>query len=80
MYCGMYDCMTSKRKIRRVTANLPADLLQEACRVSGVGVTETLTQGLSLIKRRGALAKASRLRGRLILDIDLETSRERPRR
>ena len=77
MYRGMYRNMTSKREIRRVTANLPADLLRDACRVSGAGVTETLTQGLSLVKRGAALAKASRLRGRLKLDIDLETSRER---
>jgi len=72
--------MNHKRKIRRVTANLPADLLEEACQVSGAGVTETLTQGLAMVKRGAALAKAARLRGRLKLDIDLEVSRERPRR
>ena len=76
----MYGGMTKKRKIRRVTANLPADLLEEACQVSGAGVTETLTQGLSLVKRRAALTKASPLRGRLKLDLDLQVSRERPRR
>ena len=80
MHYDMYVDMNEKRKIRRVTANLPADLLEEACRVSGAGVTETLTQGLSLVKRGAALAKASRLRGRLNLDIDLQVSRERPRR
>ena len=72
--------MTNKRKTRRITANLPADLLEEACHVSGAGVTETLTQGLCLIKRGAALAKAHRLRGRLKLDIDLQVSRERARR
>jgi len=80
MHYDMYVRMNDKRKIRRVTANLPADLLEEACQVSGAGVTETLTQGLSLVKRGAALAKASRLRGRLKLDIDLQVSRERPRR
>ena len=78
----MYACMPQKHKhtIRRVTSNLPADLLEEACRVSGAGVTETLTQGLCLVKRGAALTKASRLRGRLKLDVDLRVSRERPRR
>ncbi len=80
MYRGMYIHMVNKRQIRRVTANLPADLLKDACQVSGAGVTETLTQGLSLVKRGAALGKASRLRGRLKLDIDLQISRERPRR
>ena len=76
----MYAGMTQKREIRRVTVNLPADLLKEARHVSGAGVTETLKQGLSLLKRGAALTKASRLRGRLKLDVDLRVSRERPRR
>jgi hypothetical protein len=65
---------------RRVTANLPIELLEQACRVSGRGITETLVAGLTLIKRTGAARKAARLRGRLHLDVDLETSRERARR
>ena len=55
-------------------------LLKEACQVSGAGITETLVQGLTLVKRAGAVSKAARLRGRLKLDIDLEASRERARR
>ncbi len=73
----MYAGMTQKHGIRRVTANLPVGLLEEARRVSGAGVTETLKQGLSLITRGAALTKASRLRGRLKLDVDLQVSRER---
>ena len=65
---------------RRVTANLPVDLLDEACRATGRGITETLVTGLSLVKRTAAAAKAKQLRGRLKLDVDLEVSRERPRR
>ncbi len=72
--------MPPKHKTRRITANLPAELLEEACQVSGAGVTETITQGLCLVKRGAALAKASRLRGRLKLDLDLQISRERPGR
>ena len=73
----MYAGMTQKHEIRRVTANLPAGLLEEARRVSGAGVAETLKQGLSLITRGAALTKASRLRGRLKLEVDLQVSRER---
>ena len=65
---------------RRVTANLPIDLLDGACRVTGKGITETLVTGLALVKRSAAAQKASRLRGRLHLDVDLEASRERSRR
>ena len=65
---------------RRVTANLPIELLDDACRVTGRGITETLVAGLSLVKRTAAARKAARLRGRLRLDVDLEVSRERARR
>jgi hypothetical protein len=62
---------------RRVTANLPIQLLEEACQTSGKGITETLVEGLELVRRRAAASKAKALRGRLHLDIDVETSRER---
>jgi hypothetical protein len=65
---------------RRVTANLPVELLQDARKVTGAGITETLVAGLTLVKRTAAARKAARLRGRLHLEIDLEASRERARR
>lgn len=65
---------------RRVTANLPVDLLERARRVTGEGITETLIRGLELVRRSAAAEKAARLKGRLQLVIDLETSRERARR
>lgn len=66
--------------VKRVTVNLPAELLSEAERVTGKGITETLVEGLRLVARRRAYAKAIALRGKLDLDIDLGASRERPRR
>jgi hypothetical protein len=65
---------------RRVTANLPIELLEQATRASGKGITETLVAGLTLVKRSGAARKAKALRGRIRLDVDLEISRERARR
>ena len=62
-----------------MTANLPIDLLQEARKVTGTSITETLVAGLTLVKRTAAARKAARLRGRLHLEIDLEASRERAR-
>src|ERR1700680_4346492 len=62
---------------KRVTANLPADLLQGAMAVTGQGITATLVEGLKLVRRSGALEKALRLRGKIQLDVDLEDSRER---
>lgn len=65
---------------RRVTANLPIELLDEACKVTGRGITETLVEGLERVRRSRAVEKARRLRGKLILDVDLGVSRERARR
>jgi len=65
---------------RRITANLPADLLDEAMRVTGKGITETLIEGLVRVRRSRAYRRAMALRGRMALDIDIEESRERRRR
>ena len=65
---------------KRITANLPDTLLEEATAVTGKGITETLIAGLELIRRSRAHAKATTLRGKIHLDIDLESSRERDRR
>ncbi|HEY3122603.1 MAG TPA: hypothetical protein VGK70_00900 [Thermoanaerobaculia bacterium] len=65
---------------RRVTANLPSDLLDDAMGVTGKGITETLVTGLRLVRRTRAYRKAMALRGKVHLKIDLDESRERSRR
>lgn len=67
-------------KLRRITANLPSDLVQQAITVTGSTLTETLIAGLELIQRRGAYRKAQALKGKLKLDVDLKVSRERSHR
>lgn len=66
--------------VRRVTANLPSELLDDACRATGKGLTETLVEGLRMVRRVSAVKKARKLRGKLKLDLDLTVSRERARR
>ncbi|HWZ88878.1 MAG TPA: hypothetical protein VNW92_08505 [Polyangiaceae bacterium] len=63
--------------IKRVTVNLPAQLLNEAEQVSGRGITDTIVLGLQLLARRRAYAKAIALKGKLNLTIDVDSSRER---
>ncbi len=63
--------------LKRITANLPEDLLSDAMAVTGEGITGTLVQGLALIRRTRAFHKAMALRGKLQLEVDLEESRER---
>ena len=65
---------------KRITANLPKDLLEDAMKVTQKGITETLVEGLRQVRRQSAYEKAMALRGKIKLDIDLEESRERRRR
>ncbi len=70
--------MTGKAK--RITANLPEDLLADAMDTTGKGITDTLVEGLRLVRRARAYEKALALRGKIDLKVDLEESRERRHR
>lgn len=67
-------------KIKRITANIPEVLLKEATAITGATLTETLIQGLKLVKRAAAYEKAKALKGKLNLEIDVDVSRERTHR
>lgn len=70
----------ASRAIKRVTVNLPRDLLKDAGQVTGTGTTETIVQGLQLLARRRAYTKAMALKGKLDIRIDLDAARERTHR
>ena len=65
---------------RKITANIPADLLKEAQEVTKAGITETLVAGLKVLRRSRAWQKFQDLKGKMQLKIDLDLARERPRR
>lgn len=65
---------------RRITANLPGELLDQAMQTTGRGITDTLIEGLERVRRADAYRKAMALKGRVRVAIDLEVSRERRRR
>ena len=65
---------------RRITANLPADLLDAAQKATGKGITETLVEGLEQIRRRRAMERVLALKGKVRLKIDIDELRGRGRR
>ena len=65
---------------RRVTANLPAELLDAAQDVTGKGITETLIEGLEQVRRRKFYEQVMRYRGKLKLVVDTDKTRGRHRR
>lgn len=72
--------ITVMSRARRITANLPGSLLEDAMEVTGEGITDTIIAGLEMVRRRRAYTKAMALRGKIDLAIDLEESRERGHR
>ena len=70
--------MPKKSTQRRVTINLPSDLLKDAQKAAAQpSITETIIEGLSILRQRNAVAMAQKLIGKVHLDIDLKVSRER---
>ena len=67
-------------RAKRITANLPEELLNDAMKVTRKGITETLVEGLRLVRGARTYEKAMALRGKVRLDVDVEGSRERDRR
>ena len=53
------------REPRKITVEIPADLLAKAQRASGGGVTETVRTGLQLLAASETYARLRRLRGKV---------------
>jgi hypothetical protein len=50
---------------RKITIEVPADLLEKAQRASGTGITQTVRTGLQLVAASHAYAQLRRLRGKV---------------
>ena len=65
--------MANKKKI---TAFLPESSLEEAQKLSGLGITETLILALEEFKKKGLRQKLLKLRGKVAFDLDLARTRK----
>ncbi len=61
---------------RKVTVQLPAELLASAQRASGKNLTATICQGLKLVAAGSAYDGLRRLKGKVRFSIDLQRLRE----
>ena len=50
---------------RKITVEIPAELLEKAQRASGKGITETVRTGLQLVAASHAYARLRQLRGKV---------------
>ena len=61
---------------RKITLNVPEELLEAAQRTSGQGVTETVRQGLSLVAAGETYRRVAKLRGTVKFSVNLKKLRD----
>ncbi len=61
---------------KKLTVEIPGDLLERAVAVTGKGITPTIRRGLELVAASGAYARLRELRGRVKFSIKLSDLRE----
>ena len=73
-----YRCWYNRPMVakRKVTIEVPAELLRRARRSTGEGITATIRRGLELVAARSAYEELRRLRGAVRLSIDVEDLRQ----
>lgn len=63
-------------RTRKITVEIPEQLLKRAQKQSGEGVTGTVRRGLELLAAAGAYDHLAALRAKVRFSIDLETMRD----
>ena len=61
---------------RKITVQIPENLLKKAQKATGLGITPTIRQGLQLVAAGGAYRKLRRLKGKVRFSLDLKALRE----
>ena len=61
---------------KKVTVDVPEELLRRAQKATGQGITGTITTGLQLVAATGAYEGLRRLRGRVRFSVDWRALRE----
>ncbi len=64
------------RPIKKLTIEVPADLLERATLASGEGVTPTVRRGLELVAAGGAYGRLRRFRGKVKFRVKLSELRQ----
>jgi len=61
---------------RKVTVEIPEDLLEKAQESTGKGITATIRQGLELVAAGRAYSRLRKLKGKVRFSIDSKALRE----
>jgi hypothetical protein len=63
-------------KTKKLTLEVPQELLEKATHVTGEGITPTIRKGLELVAASGAYAKLRSLKGKVKFSVRLSELRE----
>lgn len=67
--------MVMASRVKKITLNVPADVLERAQEITGEGVTSTIVHALEELERQAKRSALRQLKGKVKLDLDLETTR-----
>lgn len=62
-------------RLKKVTVNLPADVLESATKLTGRGITPTILEGLQELERKAKRSALRALKGKVRFELDLEETR-----
>lgn len=62
--------------VKKITVQIPGELLRKAQKATGLGITPTIRQGLQLVAAGRAYERLRRLRGKVRFSLDLRALRE----
>jgi len=61
---------------RKITVEVPADLLKQAQKATGTGITQTIRWGLQIVAASEAYAQALKLRGKHRFSITVDQMKD----
>jgi len=62
--------------MRKITVEVPEDLLEKAQRATGTGITQTVRTGLKIVAASDAYEKLRKLRGKVRFSLTLEEMKD----
>ena len=63
-------------ELKKITIEVPADLLERATTASGQGITPTIRRGLELVASSAAYARLRQMKGKVKFSVQLSKLRE----
>ncbi|HVM74910.1 MAG TPA: hypothetical protein VMT75_04650 [Candidatus Saccharimonadales bacterium] len=61
---------------RKITIEVPAELLEKAQKATGTGITQTVRRGLQIVAASEAYAQARKLRGKYRFSISVDQMKD----